>query len=202
MPPRSEVAWIHSVRAYAPGDEHRVEPPDPARARALLGPLKVSERLHRFEIRGFEHVPRVGAGLLVGFHPFYPRLLDRRAGHRELAGDDGAACPRWRSLAGHRAAASESGRRRGEAGGHQQGARTATGVRSLVEGNLETFKVSHGAVLVAHPVVAPHQGSSAVVEARPATPLMQQIAWAVLVPALYSWTSHIPGTEHAFFNGM
>lgn len=72
MPPRSEVAWIHSVRAYAPGDEHRVEPPDPARARALLGPLAVSERLHRFEIRGFEHVPRVGAGLLVGFHPFYP----------------------------------------------------------------------------------------------------------------------------------
>ncbi len=60
------------MRRYRPGDERRVEPPEPARLRALMPAFGRLARLFRYEIEGLEHIPADGPALVVSHHPLVP----------------------------------------------------------------------------------------------------------------------------------
>ena len=56
------------LRVYRPGDEHRLEPPDPRQVAWLVRLLAVAERYHRYRVDGLEHIPRTGPALITSFH--------------------------------------------------------------------------------------------------------------------------------------
>ncbi|MBK9036325.1 MAG: acyltransferase family protein [Myxococcales bacterium] len=56
------------LRTYQPGDEHRLEPPDPERVGWLLELLDLADRYHRYQVDGLEHVPRTGPALITSYH--------------------------------------------------------------------------------------------------------------------------------------
>lgn len=56
------------MRGYRPGDEDRLEAP--AATGRWMSALGALARYHRYQIEGFEHVPRRGPALLVGFHAY------------------------------------------------------------------------------------------------------------------------------------
>jgi 1-acyl-sn-glycerol-3-phosphate acyltransferase len=58
------------IRAWRPGDPDRLAPPDPDRLERLLALFAPADRVHRYEVRGLEHVPPVGAALLVSHHSY------------------------------------------------------------------------------------------------------------------------------------
>ncbi len=58
------------VRRYRPGDGQRIEPPSLEHVDRILGLFEWAERVHRYEVRGLEHVPHTGPALIVSPHSF------------------------------------------------------------------------------------------------------------------------------------